>query len=211
MTDHQQAKLAAYTATETVLDAHPEPLAGIPAAQRAITTFKDTLQALRAAAQAQAAYTPQGAAKQALRDALIAAAVPVAQAIAAFADEQGNIALADKIAFHRSDFRVCSQQDALDRALLVRDTATTHAAALAEYGVTPADITALSDATDAFAAGLVRPRHAIVERMVHTQAIQTAIAQIDAILARRLDRLVAQATGTPFHTEYHAARRIVDR
>ena len=46
--------------------------------------------------------------------------------------------------------------------------------------------------------------------MTHTEAISALIPQIDGVLTGRLDRLVPLLKGTPFHTEYHAAREIID-
>ena len=110
----------------------------------------------------------------------------------------------------RTDFTHGREHDALDRARLVHTTATTHAAELADYGLTPALLTTLDGHITAFADALSDPRHAIAERMVHTTAIEALIPEIDAILDGRLDRLVEQLKGTPFYTEYHPARTIVD-
>jgi hypothetical protein len=211
MTDEQHAKLASYNAVGTVLDAHPAALAPMPAAERAAADFRARLGELREAARTQTAYAPQGAAKDALREALAAAAVRVSQAVAAWAEDEGDVALADQIAFTKTDFRRAREQDALDFAALVHDTATTHAAALADYGVTPAALTELDGHLDAFAAALAQPRHAVAERVAQTRVIERLVPEIDRVLTRRLDRFVAQLDGTPFHAEYEAARRIVDR
>lgn len=56
-----------------------------------------------------------------------------------------------------------------------------------------------------------QPRHAVAERVAETRAIETLFPEIDRLLARSLDRYVARLAGTPFHDEYHAARRVVDR
>ena len=211
MTDHQHNKLAAYTATEAVLDEHPDALAPIPAAVRAADDFRALLTDLRDAVHDQADYAPQGKAKEALRDALTEAAVPVALAVAAWAEEEGNIALADQIEFVPSDFLKGREQDALDRAALVHDKATEHATDLEDYGIAPDTLTTLDARITAFADALSAPRHAVAERKVHTEAIERLFPQIDRVLTRRLDRLVEQLTGTPFYSEYHTAREIVDR
>lgn len=207
MTDHQHNKLAAYTATEAVLDEHPDALAPIPAAVAAADDFRALLQQLRDTATEQERYTPRGEAKRALRQALADAAVPVAQPTAAWADVNGDPTLAAQMDLHLTDFLQGPQQDAVERATIVLDTATTHATDLLDYGVTPDHLTAL----DAFAGALGEPRHAITERMTHTEAISALIPQIDSVLTGRLDRLVEQLAGTPFYSEYKTAREIVDR
>jgi len=211
MTDEQHAKLASYGAVEAVLDGHPDALAAFPAAERVVADFRGRLGALREAAQAQTAYAPQGAAKDAHLDALTGAAYRLSQAVAAWAEEQGDVALAEQIAFSRSDFQRARDQDALDRAALVHATATAHAADLAGYGVTAGALAELDTLIDAFAGALAQPRHAVAERVAQTRAIEGLFPEIDRILDRRLDRFVAQVEGTPFYAEYHAARRIVDR
>jgi hypothetical protein len=211
MTDDQHAKLASHGATDTVLAAHLDPLAPIPAAQRAITDFRARLTDLRDAARAQTDYTPRGQAKDALREALADAAVPVAQALAAWADEHDDLTLEAEMDLTRTDFTRAREQDALDRAALVHAAASARAEDLADFGVTPADLAALDAALDAFAAALSEPRHAIIERVAQTEAIARLFAEIDRILTGRLDRIVARFEGTPFHAEYRAARCIVDR
>ena len=211
MTDRQNNKLASYAATETVLDEHADALAPIPAAVRAADDFRTLLTELRDAIRDQSDYAPEGEAKQALRDALTKAAVPVAQAVAAWAEEEGDVTLADQLDLTKRDFSHSREQDALDLAALVHDKATEHAAALADYGIAPDTLTDLDAHITAFADALSAPRHAIAERKAPTEAIERLFPQIDRVLTRRLDRLVEQTAGTPFYSEYKTAREIVDR
>lgn len=211
MTDDQNARLAAYGAVETVLDAHPAPLDTIPAAGRAVADFRERLAALRRAVRAQAAFAPQAAAKDKTLATLAGAAVPLSQALAAWAEDTGDVALADQIAFTRSDFTNGRDQDALDRAALVHDTAEAHLRDLTDYAVTRDDVQALDALVESFAGALGQPRHAVAERVAQTKAIETLFPEIDRLLGRRLDRHVARFDGTPFHAEYHTARRVVDR
>lgn len=211
MTDDQNARLAAFRSVETVLAAHPAPLDAVPAAQRTLLAFRERLDALRAAVRAQADYAPQAAAKDARLATLADAAVPLSQAVAAWADDTGDLALADQIAFTRTDFVGGRDQDALDRAALVYDTALAHLAHLEEHGVTRAEVEALDALIDSFADAMGQPRHAIAERVAQTRAIETLFPEIDRLLTRGLDRHVDRFPGTPFHAEYHAARRIVSR
>lgn len=209
MTDRQNDKLRMYRATRTILDAHPDATAPIPAAVRAADAFRDLLRDLEDAIQDQSDYAPQGEAKKALREALADAAVPVALAVAAWAEEEGDIALADQIEFVPSDFLKGREQDALDRATLVHDKADENVLDLDEYGVTPDTVSDLDAHISAFADALSTPRHAIAERKVHTEAIERLFPQIDRVLTKRLDRLVEQLKGTPFYSEYKTAREIV--
>lgn len=209
MTDDQHDHLAAYAAVETVLDAHPEPLGKIPAASRAIDDFRDRLGALRQAAQAQNAVALQGPAKSGARDRLADATFSLSQAVAAWAEDEGDLALADQVAFTRTDLRTNRQQTLLDRAALVHDAARDHLADLGDYDVSKDHVDALDALIAAFAAALGQPRHAVAERKAQTEAIERLFPEIDRLLTRRLDRHVARLDGTPFHAEYVSARRIV--
>lgn len=211
MTDDQNAHLAAYGAVEAVLDAHPAPLDTIPAAGKAIGDFRDRLGALRRAVRAQAAFAPQARAKDQTLTTLADAAVPLSQTLAVWAEDTGDVALADQIAFTRTDFTNARDQDALDRAALVQDTAEAHLADLGDYLVTKGDVEALDALVKAFAGAMGQPRHAVGERVAQTRAIETLFPEIGRLLDRRLDRHVERFRGTPFYDEYHAARRVVSR
>lgn len=206
----QNNKLRMYTAVETVLDAHPDALTGLTAALAAAADFRAALGDLRAVAQAQEQYAPGSQIKNDLRLALTDAATPVARATAAWARLSGEPLLAGQLAFTRSDFLYSREQDALERARIVHDAATAHAEDLPDYGVTAALLAALDAAATAFADELGEPRHAIAERSAHTARIEGHLDTLDAVLEDRLDPLLEVRRGTPFYTEYHTARTIVD-
>src|SRR5690606_25375028 len=98
------------------LDAHPDALTGLPAAQAAATDFRSTLATLRTTAQAQAHYAPGSDIKDDLRLALTDAAIPVAQATATWARVTGDPLLAEQLDFTRTDFLYGRENDALERA-----------------------------------------------------------------------------------------------
>ena len=211
MNDRQRARLNSYRATLAAFDRYPAEVAAIPALDRSVTWVRDHVAELNAAVQAQATYAPQGEAKAADRKALAAAAVPVAQALSAQADEDGDEASADLYDFTDSDFLYDTEQDALDRAGIVRDAArAADPTALADYGITPAHLTALDDAYTAFRDALSTPRDAVAVRSAHTVAIERLVPLIGAHLRKRTDRVMAAYRGTPFGDEYATARTIVD-
>ena len=207
----QNNKLRVYNAVETVLDAHPEALTDLVAAQAAATDFRTTLRDLRAAAQEQERYAPGSDIKDDLRLTLTDAANPIAQAVATWARMTGDALLAEQLGFTRSDFLYGREQDSLEHAQLVHDTASANAAALADYGVTQPLLDELDAAITAFSDSLGSPRHAIAERSARTRQIEDLLGTMDELLNERLDPLIEMRRGTPFYTEYHTARRIVDR
>ena len=210
MNAYQNAKLKSYRATVGVFARHPAETAAVPALERAVVWVRERVAELEAAVEAQAGYAPQGSGKAALRDDLAAATVPVAQAIAARADEAGDPTTADQFDVTPTDMRHGPEQDALDRASLTLDKATADAAALAEYGADQAAIDALGAARDAFADSLSGPRDAVVERRAHTEAIERLVPQIETRLKKRVDRMMTRYRDTAFGDEYRAARTVVD-
>jgi hypothetical protein len=84
--------------------------------------------------------------------------------------------------------------------------------ALADYGVGASKLTKLKSKTDAFETLLARPRQNITASSAATKALPQRFDEADQLLAKRLDRLMAQfkATAPEFVSEYFAARSIVD-
>ncbi len=98
---------------------------------------------------------------------------------------------------------------------LVRDihaAATEQIANLADYGITQAKLTALKKKIDAFEASLAKPRQQIASGSATTQNLQAQFAEADAILNKRLDKVVFQfkASAPDFFNAYQTARSIVD-
>ena len=194
----------------TVFDRYADDVAAVPALARSVAWVRERLGELNDAVKAQATYAPQGEAKQELRDALAEAAVPVAQALSAKADEDGDTTAADLYDFVPSDFLHDTEQDALDRAGIVRDAAQAAApAALADYGISADHLTALDEAYAAFRDALSAPRDAVAARSAHTLAIERLVPALGEHLRKRTDRLMAAQRGTPFGDEYATARTVV--
>ena len=210
MNDRQRARLNSYRAVVSVLDRYPDDVAAVGALERSAAWVRRQTTALAEATQNQADYAPQSGSKQALRTALTDAAVPVAQALAARADEAGDASSADLYDFERSDFLYGPEQDALDRAgIVLTDARAADPADLDAYGVTPDDLTRLDAAYDAFEAALPASRDAIAARRTHTAVVERLVPAIGEHLRCRTDRLMTRYRGTPFGDEYRTARTIV--
>ena len=147
----------------------------------------------------------RSAPRASLRQRLTKAAVPIAQALAACADEAGDPATADQFDFTPSDFAYGAEQEALDRAALTLDAAR-DADDLADYGPAAA-VDALGAALEAFTEAVPSARDQIVTRRPHTAAVDRLVPQIGTLLH---DRLMARFAGTRFDDEYRAARTVVD-
>jgi len=210
MTKRQQARLHSYHATLRVFDRYPDETAAVPALVRAVGWVRDRVAEVDAAVSAQASYTPQSETKDARRQDLATAAVPVAQALAARADEAGDPSTAEQFDLHAWDFLGGPFRAALDRAGAVLAAAREAGDDLAEYGAETADVDALATAHTAFGEAASAPRDEIIEREPHTEAIETLIPAIGERLRKRVDRMMVRFAGTPFGQEYEAARAVVD-
>jgi hypothetical protein len=95
----------------------------------------------------------------------------------------------------------------------VSGLATANLAALADYGITAADVTDLDNLTAKFHGAKTAPREAVVDRKKQTDTLPGMIANLRSILRRQLDRQMTtfKRSNAEFYAGYLAARVIVDR
>jgi hypothetical protein len=91
--------------------------------------------------------------------------------------------------------------------------ATTNIAALADYNVLPADVTALDGLVAAWAKVKTAPRTAIAKRSSQTKTLPQAISDNTSLLRNQLDKQITKfkKTNPEFYAGYHAARVVVNR
>ena len=90
--------------------------------------------------------------------------------------------------------------------------ATANLAALADYGITQADITALDALTDQFHGVKTAPRKAIATRAGQTKTLPPAVKSVTSLLRNHLDKqmLMFKKSNPEFYAGYQSARVIVD-
>src|ERR1039457_5710272 len=91
--------------------------------------------------------------------------------------------------------------------------ATTNLAALADYGITQADITALDTMAGQFHDVKTAPRKAIATRAGQTKTMPPAVKSVTSLLRNHLDKqmLMFKKNNPEFYAGYVSARVIVDR
>ncbi len=91
--------------------------------------------------------------------------------------------------------------------------ANANIAALADYGITAADVTALNNFVTQFHGVKTAPRTAVAGRAGETKTIPAAQQAVMSILRNRLDKLMVmfRKTNPQFYQGYLSARVIVDR
>lgn len=209
MNDDQNTRLRMYASVEKVLAAYPDALTSMPVAQTAADAFRAKRAALLDALAERGEVIRPTEEKNQLRKTMASAAVGTSQALAVWAEMNDTPDLAEEVGFPLSAFLYGRERDSLDRAAFVLRKAQEHTEALADYGVTQDEVDTLATHVDAFADAIGEPRAAIARRGAVTERIEKQFAEIDRLLARRLDRLVVRLDGTDFQAAYTAARRLV--
>jgi len=212
MDDRQENTLSMYQVVGPLLDANATVWSGVPAFVSARTAFGTEVTTIQAQAQAQQQpSTGVTADKQQLRSAMADAAMVVVGPLSAFAAVTGNGDLAAQTAFTRSDFSYGRDNDAATNGDVVHTHATANAAALVNYGVTAAMLTALRSAIDAYRASISLPRQVITTTSAATTQLAAAYVRADAVLTGQLDKLMElfRLTNPTFYQEYQSAREII--
>jgi len=216
MNASQTNKLSMYLAVKAACDtpAHKALWQTLPAFAANYTIFTGTAAVISALGAAQKTTTPGVAAnKAAITGLLLDELMVVAGRIGACASVTGDIELEAKVNFPRWQIAKLRDTEIDDRAQVVLDLANAHLAALADYGITAATLTALDGAIDAYSAIVESPRSATNKVKSITEAIADNFEKADKALEDVLDRLMRgfEKTAPDFFREYEAARIIVDR
>ena len=167
------------------------------------------------AALADAASGGAGDAKAQAETALEDAAFILARALANHFKKTNNLEKLAQVDVTKSEIVQLRQQDLLDKTTAIRDLATATVAepGAAGRGVTPARITTLTNAINAFTAVMNLPRGQIVNRSTLLKEVDTDTADLLEQVAD-LDDLVLQFDGTDagkrFIEAWKHARIIVD-
>jgi hypothetical protein len=167
------------------------------------------------AALADAASGGAGDAKAQAETALEDAAFILARALANHFKKTNNLEKLAQVDVTKSEIVQLRQQDLLDKTTAIRDlgTATVTEPNAAGRGVTPARITTLTNAINAFTAVMNLPRGQIVNRSTLLKEVDTDTADLLEQVAD-MDDLVLQFDGTDagkrFIEAWKRARIIVD-
>ena len=137
-------------------------------------------------------------------------AVNLAKRASIYAMEVGNMELHDQLRVTKST--LLRRPDTLTLAKLrdIHSRLNAIVAELADYGVLPADLTALNSMNDAFDALIARPRTLIVERKGYNQdTIPSLLSALREVLYK-MDSLINIFSGSDLAKEYKDTRIIID-
>jgi uncharacterized protein YyaL (SSP411 family) len=214
MTQDQENVTSMMEATLKYLDKNNSVWSSKAALGAAIGEAQDSVQAIRDAASKQETplegITDEKAQKRGTLEDL---ALEIADQISAFAAKSSDVALTAQAHVSRSSLDQAQDNDLVQTAERIRDAANTNVAALADYGVTAAEVTALSNAITAFSAMKAAPRIAKASKSGATQSIASLVQSARSLFRNQIDKLMTpfRKTNPEFYTAYFAARVIVNR
>ena len=210
MTTKQLNKLTMYLAVEGICDASPTAWQPIQAFADAYTDLKTHVTNIQTFSQSQEQNTSGIAQdKQAARQAMCSTALPIAGAIHAYAVKIKNHTLAATVDFSMSDLMGGRDVQSRDYCQNIYTTANTNLANLANYGVTAAKLTALTNAIATYNLLICKPRDTRAAGKTITGDLQAEFDAADVDLGI-MDDLTGQITNATFVSNYENARIIVD-
>jgi len=133
-------------------------------------------------------------------------------ALSAHASVTGNQNLLSNGSFAKSDIMSMRDVELPERLIYLTDLLTKHLKALADYGVTKAQVTDLKTSVDDFRELVGQPRLTRSQANVAKKAVEELVESALEILNSKLDKVMLQFqfSNTKFYDGYKKARVIVD-
>lgn len=136
--------------------------------------------------------------------------VNLAKRASVYALEEGNVELHDQLRVTKSTLERRPDTMTLAKMRDIHNRLTAVVADLADYGVLPADLTAMDGLINAYEAIIVRPRTLIVERKGYNQnTIPELLAEVRVVLYK-MDSMINLYEGEALKQQYKDARIIID-
>ena len=210
MTTKQFNKLTMYLAVEGICDAANAVWQNLQAFADAYTDLKTRVTNIQNFAQSQTQDTSGVAMdKQAARQAMCSLALPIANAVHAYAVKTKNNTLAASVDFSMADLIQGRDMQSRDLCQNIANTANANLANLAGYGLTAAKLAALTNAIAAYNLLISAPRDTRAQGKTVTTSLQAEFDAADEALGL-MDDLLGQIADAKFVADYNNARIIVD-
>lgn len=213
MRDTLENKLSMYEAVLTVLNDNAAITGTVPAFAPAITEFQAAVDNAKVQEQKRIdARKGKTATKHADEDALIAVAMKIANALRVHGRRTNDERLKEVGGITRSYLYGLRDAALPDYCQVVHDTADPIAIDLADYGITPADITDLQDRITAYRQASGDSVGGLAVQVSARIALEAAFRTADDVLKNDLDPLVdmLRETQPDFYNTYIDARVIRD-
>jgi len=137
----------------------------------------------------------------------------LAGALGSLAAKTGNLDLAAQTELTEAQLDKMQADTLEETANRIAGLATTNLAALADYNLAPADLTAYGKMISGFHDAKTGPRTAIAKRSSKTKAIPANVKQVKSILRNQLDKEMRlfKKSNPDFYAGYQSARVTINR
>ncbi len=213
MTDNQENKLSMGLVVQNVVNSNNEIWRELIAFVNAFSDFEEIITEILSNRVVQEADT-KGVTldKQRAEEILIAKTLMVSAGTYAYAVDNNNDTLREKINYSPSSLRKARDTILRDMCQLIHDEVKKEIGNLEEYGILPADLTDLQNKINLYYNAISEPREAITDRKTATQELVILFGRVDDVLKERMDKLMIMFRDSHplFYRQYVNARMIVD-
>jgi len=143
---------------------------------------------------------------------LIDMLLAVTGAIQSFANDIGDADLFELVNFTESDFENMSDSILLNKAVMIIEVATLHAADIDPKGITAVKLVELQTVTTQYENLVPAPRNATSDKKSAKTFLKTLFKRVDDLLVHNLDKLMMQFKNShpEFFEAYFNNRKIID-
>jgi hypothetical protein len=213
MNANQQNKLSMFLAVLGVMDKYNSVWSAMTAVAEMVTRLTGYTDSIQDKTGVQGTpLTGIAGGKRRNRIDMMEKALAIAGDLHALATKNNDSTLQAKTALELSDLTRLGDTLVAPRCQEIYALVNTNTAALANYGVTAADITALQAAIDAYTDVLTKPREAVVGRKEVTGSMAQDEDAADELFKKELDPAMRKfkTKNAPFYGEYTSAHMIID-
>ena len=198
-----------FQTTIKLLDDNNSLWSGRPPFVAAVTRVKAGIDAIDAQ---QKPTTGLTADKAQVRSDLEDKTLKIADQLAALAAKSQKGDLAAQVRVTRSSLDQLGDLDLEQTAERIGLLANLNFGALADYGILPADVTALDTARTALVEMKAVPREAVPQREAQSQSLPQLLANVRSIFRNEIDKMMTpyKKSNPDFYRGYFAAREIID-
>lgn len=150
--------------------------------------------------------------KGTLRATVVQSAFDTASQVYAYANKTKNDTLKQIVNYSITDLERIKDDLLIPTCNNIKKAANDNLAALADYGVTAATLTAFQTDMDNYSISVAKPRLAKTQKTTDNKNVKTTMKEIDNILKEEMDKTVVsfRKTNPDFVTKYKEVRKIVD-
>jgi hypothetical protein len=213
MNANQQNRLSMFLAVLGVMEKYNSAWSAMTAIAEMVTRLTGYTATIQDKSGVQGtALTGIAGGKRRARMEMIQRTLAIAGDVHALAIKNSDLALQGKVDLQLTDLLRLNETQIAPHCQQIHDLANANQAALADYGVTKEDITALQTAITAYTDVLTKPRQAVVGRKEVTGSIAQDEDAADKLLKNELDLAMRKfkTKNAPFFGEYSSARMIID-